>query len=154
LSLDDGLELDADKISKAKNNDGEALVDIGFTYKSKQQDDSKAMAWYQLAINQNNSTAYNNLGFMYEYGYGVSQDHVTAMEYYLQAAKLNHRVAIFNIAILFLTGVDVPINKYKALEWFAKSGREADDVKKLNKQGIHLTEEDKSKPFYEFKLCY
>jgi hypothetical protein len=34
------------------------------------------------------------------------------------------------------------------LEWFIKYGKQPEKVKELNKQGIHLKEEDKGKLFY------
>jgi TPR repeat protein len=154
LSLDDGVAIDTDKINKAKNNDGEALRHIGNDYYNKLKDYSKAMAWYQLAANQNEMVAYNNIGNMYYFGLGVSQDYITAMEYYLTAARDNHKNAMTNIGILFFNGKGVPADKYRALKWLTKSGDKPEKAKELNKQGIHLTEEDKSKPFYEYELCY
>jgi TPR repeat protein len=154
LTLDDGLELPVETINKAKSNDGEALRDIGYEYKRKKQDYSKAMAWCRLAANQNNTNAYNNIGVLYHNGLGVSQDYLTAMEYYLKAARDNQYFAMGNISLLFLNGNGVPVNKYKALEWLAKSRVQPEQVKELNKQGIHLIEEDKSWYFYEFELYH
>jgi TPR repeat protein len=135
LSLDDGLEIDAKTINKAKYEVevevedevvvDEALRDIGYEYETKLSDYSKAMAWYPLAANHNDSNAYNNIGCLYHDVYEVSQDYITAMEYYI-----------------------------KALEWFAKHGDRPKEMKKLNKRGIHLREEDKSKSSYEFESCY
>jgi TPR repeat protein len=112
------------------------------------------MEWYQLAVNQNNSKAYNNIGCLYFDGLGVSQDYLTAIEYYLKAARDNHHTAMSNIGSLFLYGCGVSVDKYKALDWFIKSGKKLDEVKELNQQGIHLREEDKSKLFYGFEPCY
>jgi TPR repeat protein len=152
LSLDDGL--DAKIITLAHYNDGVALRSIGLNYYLKIKDYSKAMAWYQLAANQNITDAYNNIGVLYFFGCGVSRDRFTAAEYFLKAARDNNRLSMINIASSFLSGFGVSVDKYKALEWFAKSGDKPDDVKVLNKQGIHLKEEDKSKSSYEFELCY
>jgi TPR repeat protein len=154
LPLDDKLEIDADKINKAKNNDGAALRHIGSEYQMKLNGYSKAMAWYQLAINQNNIDAYNNIGFLYHNALGVSQDDITAMGYFLKAASGNNNHAMSNISILFSNGYGVPVDTYRALEWLSKGGNRPEKVKELNQEGIHLTEEDKSKSFYELGLCY
>jgi TPR repeat protein len=154
LILDDELELDVGTINRAKNNNGQALQDIGHEYANKIKDYSKAMAWYKLAVNQNNTVAYINIGFMYDYGYGVSQDYFIAIEYYLKAARDKNKVAMSNIADLFLEGDGVQLDTYRALEWLSKGGTKPEKVKELNQQGIHLTEEDKSKSFYELGLCY
>jgi TPR repeat protein len=154
LSLDDGVAIDADKINKAKNNDGQALRKIGYKYANKLKDYSKAMRWYQLAVNQNETVAYNDIGFMYHNGYGVSRDYITSIEYYLKGASGNEKYSMSNIGNLFLNGYGVSVDTYKALEWFNKSGNRPEKVKALNQQGTHLTEEDKSKPFYGSELCY
>jgi TPR repeat protein len=154
LSLDDGVAIDAYTINKAKNNDGQALRDIGYEYMSKKEDYSKSMAWYQLAANQNDLIAYNNIGFLYRNGLGVSRDYITSMEYCLKAASCNDRKAMTNIGILFSNGKGIPVDKYKALEWLTKGGTKPEKVKELNQEGIHLKKEDKSKLFYEFDSCY
>jgi TPR repeat protein len=154
LPLDDKFKIDADTINNAKNNDGAALRDIGYKYQMKLNDYSKAMRWYQLAINQNSIDAYNNIGFLYYNALGVSQDYITAMEHFLKAASGNNNHAMSNIGNLFLNGYSVPVDTYRALEWLSKGGTKPEIVKELNQQGIHLTEEDKSKPFYELELCY
>jgi TPR repeat protein len=154
LSLDDGVAIDTDKINKAKNNDGEALRHIGNDYYNKLKDYSKATAWYQLAIYQNSSNAYNDIGFMYHNGLGVYQDYITSMECYLKAASGNNKHTMSDIGLSFLEGKGVPVNKYKALEWFAQSGVKPEKERELNINGIHLREEDKSKLVYEFDLCY
>jgi hypothetical protein len=90
---------------------------------------------------------------MYDRGYGVSQDYFTAMEYYLKAAGANDTYKA-NIGLLFLNGQGVSVNKYKALEWYISSDQRPEKVKELNKQGIHLKEDDKSKSSYGFGLYY
>jgi TPR repeat protein len=153
LTLDDGLIINAAIINRAKSNDGEALQTIGYTYRNKRRYPN-AMTWHQLAINQNNTNAYINIGCLYSGGEGVPQDNLTAIYYYLRAASANYKLAMTNIALTFLNENGVSANKYKALEWFIKCGEKPEEVKKLNQQGIHLREEDKSKSLREFELCY
>jgi TPR repeat protein len=53
-----------------------------------------------------------------------------------------------NIGLRFLFGRGVPVDKYKALEWYIKYESKPELVKKLNDEGVHLKEEDKSKLYY------
>ena len=46
------------------------------------QDFAEAMKWHQLAADQGDVFAQFNLGIMYEYGQGVSQDNVMAHMWY------------------------------------------------------------------------
>jgi hypothetical protein len=48
----------------------------------------------------------------------------------------------------FLYGQGAQVDKYKALEWYIKSGNQPEQVKMLNKQGVHLKEEDKTRLYY------
>jgi TPR repeat protein len=150
LTLDDGIQADADTIYNAKRDDGEALYDIGFEYHNPGRDYSKALAWYQLAENQNYSPAYNNIGALYDGGFGEPRRIDIALGYYLKAAaEYDNDVALGNIGILLLYGGGgVPLDKYKALEWLAKSGEWHERVKALNHQGIHLKLQDTSKLYY------
>ncbi|KAI8885762.1 HCP-like protein, partial [Backusella circina FSU 941] len=118
------------------------------------KDYSKAIAWFQLGANQNDSGAQFNIAFFYENGLGVSQDYPTAMEYYLKAAENNHTIAMSHIGLLFLNEKDVPLDKYKALEWLVKSGNEPGKVEELNKAGFHLDEEDKSKLLFIYDFIF
>jgi TPR repeat protein len=148
LTLDDGIEVDADTINRVKKNDGKTLFDIGWKYQQTGKDYTKAMGWYRLAANQNYSSAYNNIGNLYYSGLGVSQDGDISLEYYLKAAGNNSVVPMGNIGSQFLNGQGVPVNKYKALEWLIKCGNKPEKVKALNDQGVHLKEEDTSKLHY------
>jgi TPR repeat protein len=148
LTLDDGIEVDANTINKAKNNDGAAFFAIGWKYEQTEKDYSKVMGWYRLAANQNRLGAYNNIGNLYTNGLGVSRDDDIALEYFLKGAVFNDDIALGNIGECFLDGQGVPADKYKALEFYIKCGNKPEQVKALNDEGVHLKEEDKSKLYY------
>ena len=44
------------------------------------------MKWYQRAAEMGDSYSQRNIGDLYYYGYGVSQDHQKAKEWYQKAA--------------------------------------------------------------------
>ena len=50
------------------------------------QDYEQAVAWYRLAAEQGHAAAQNNLGAMYESGYGVKKDMALAREWIGKAA--------------------------------------------------------------------
>ena len=51
------------------------------------QDYEQAVSWYRKAAAQGLASAQNDLGRMYEYGYGVAQDYVKAIACYRKAAE-------------------------------------------------------------------
>ena len=53
-------------------------------------DYATALKWYTLAAEQGDADAQFNLGSMYRYGDGVSQDDKTAVKWYTLAAKQGH----------------------------------------------------------------
>jgi TPR repeat protein len=151
--LDDKVNVDADKINEAKNNDGDAFQFIGFIYETEIKDYSKAMEWYQLAINQNNKDAYNDIGCLYYDGLGVSRDYDMSLGYLLKAVGHGDDSAMDNIGFYFLYGHGVPVDKYKALEWYIKYGKKPEQIKALNDKGVHLKEVDKGKLINSQHVC-
>lgn len=51
------------------------------------QDQGKAVAWWMQAAKQNNNEATANLGFCYQYGWGVNADSATAVRLFEKALK-------------------------------------------------------------------
>ena len=58
-----------------------------------EQDYSKALEWYNKAVNAGNAAAMNNIGRMYEFGKGVEQDYTKALEWYKRSDKRGYRSA-------------------------------------------------------------
>ncbi|KAI8888270.1 HCP-like protein [Backusella circina FSU 941] len=143
------MDISASIIEKARNDDGHDLYIIGNKYRDIKHDYSKALAWYKLAANQNNANAQACIGYLYATGKGVPKDYAITMDYFLRAAGNNESTSMSNIGYRFLNGKGVPFDKYKALEWFIRAGEKLEETKKLNKEGIHLREEDKDKTVYQ-----
>ena len=53
--------------------------------KGVEQDYSKALEWYNKAVNAGNAAAMCNIGRMYECGKGVEQDYSKALEWYTRS---------------------------------------------------------------------
>jgi TPR repeat protein len=64
----------------------------------------------------------NNLGWLYQNGWGVVEDCVKARELYLKAAELGDKWAMFNLGMLYELGGDgVARDGTKAAEWDKKA---------------------------------
>jgi len=64
------------------------------------QDHAEAVRWYRLAADQGDSSAQNNLGYMYYRGEGVGQDHAEAARWYRLAADQGNSSAQENLSRL------------------------------------------------------
>lgn len=69
--------------------------------------------------------SYNNMGYLYENGLGVPQDHTKAFEYYYEAAKLEDSTGECNLAFCYLNGIGVDRDKKMAKYWLGKASYSA-----------------------------
>lgn len=79
---------------------------------------------YQAIIQQakqGNVEAQNNLGVMYDKGYGVPQNKSKARQWYEKAAAQGHPHALLGLGNMYANGHGVRKNHAKAKEWFSKS---------------------------------
>ncbi len=65
--------------------------------------------------------AQRNLGYLYEKGKGVPQDHVEAVSWYRRAADKGDAKAQFNLAIMYFNGEGVFRNYRQAATWLRKA---------------------------------
>ncbi len=96
------------------------------------QDYITAVEWYRKAAEQGYAHAQCNLGFLYENGQGVPQNHKTAIEWYRRAAEQGNINAQFNLANLYYTGKGVPQNYELAVEWYRKAAEQGDSEAQFN----------------------
>lgn len=73
-------------------------------------------------INEYKAFSYNNMGYLYENGLGVPQDHTKAFEYYYEAAKLDDDTGKCNLGFCYLNGIGVNRDKEMAKYWLEKVG--------------------------------
>jgi TPR repeat protein len=85
-----------------------------------EQNYTKALELYQLSVAQNFDAAQNNLGYMYEKGFGVTQDYSEARRLYQIAATQGCPVAMFNFATLYNQGQDDEDDD-KVIYWMLRS---------------------------------
>ena len=109
-------------IDKKRRN--KALCSIGHMYRygeGVEQDYSKALEWYNKAVNAGNASAMYSIGYMYDYGEGVEQDYSKALEWYNKAANAGNSAAINNIGYMYEFSEGVEQDYSKALEWYNKA---------------------------------
>jgi hypothetical protein len=148
------LTFTVDDVSVGGYPSSHRMRHIGLVYRCDKKQYDKSLAWYLLAAMGNDSTAYNNIGALYDYGYGVPQNYLCALKWYLKSAEpCENENTLNNIGELFEKGYGVPLDKYKALEWYCH-GEDKANVKRLKYQGYHRSAADKSKFNYIIDSLY
>ena len=77
-------------------------------------------AWIAMARG-GTAEAQNNVGHLYEQGYGVSQNYTQAMNWYKQAADQGLAEAQHNVGMLYYHGYGVAENQRTASSWFKRA---------------------------------
>ena len=77
-------------------------------------------AWLKLA-NEGAAEAQNNIGHLYEQGFGVSQNYTEAMNWYRKAADQGLAEAQHNMGMLYYHGYGVAENQRTAASWFKRA---------------------------------
>ena len=88
-------------------------------------DEKKAFQYYQMAAQQNDNIATNNLASLYYSGIGVEQSYATAAKLFQKAVDLGNSEAAVNLAFLYLAGSGVQKDSKAAINNFviaAKAG--------------------------------
>ena len=83
-----------------------------------------AFSSFKRAAEQGNTAAQCYLGYMYEYGQGVSKDYTKAVEWYWKAAKQGYARAQYNLGTMYEFGQGVSKNYTKAVEWYRKAAEQ------------------------------
>ncbi len=86
-----------------------------------QQDNERAFYYFNLAANDNDAFAQNEIAYMYAAGKGTSQDDAKAFYWYQKAADHGLASAQYNLALFYLKGIGTPPNRALAMQWFSKS---------------------------------
>lgn len=91
-----------------------------------------ALKEWEVAAQQGDFKAQNNLGLLYEKGEGVSQDHQKAIFWYRKSAEQGNPIAQFNLGYSYANGRGVPKDLEKALSWYEKSAMQGDASSAFN----------------------
>jgi TPR repeat protein len=68
----------------------------------------------------------NNLGFLYQNGYGVPKDYSEAVRWYRTAAEKGEAKAQANLGLMYQDGAGVPLDLVQAYKWFTLSADQGD----------------------------
>ena len=119
----------------AERGDANAQFDLALRYADGdgvEQDQSKAVHWYQKAAEQGHAKAQFNLAVRYENGNGVERDQTKAVCWYLKAAQQGHSGAQFNLALCYKDGDGVQEDQWKASHWFHMAAEQGYAVAQFN----------------------
>lgn len=82
---------------------------------------NKAFDYIKMAADKNLPDAINNLGALYQHGYGVKQDYAKAILLYAKSARMGSPGAYFNLGGMYEHGEGVTQDDTKALEYYEQA---------------------------------
>lgn len=105
-------------------NEQEIADDLGEFIKNQK----RAYKWLRKAAKQGDAEAQLELGFMYHYGEGVTQDDRQAADWYLLAALQGNAKAQTSLGTMYRHGQGVKQNDKQAFDWYLQAALQ-DDAK-------------------------
>ena len=96
-------------------------INAGSAAYQKGDHDAALREWRPLA-EQGNDGAQLNLGFMYDNGFGVSQDYKEAIKWYRRAAEQGNDRAQYNLGLMYDNGDGVSQDYVQAHMWYDIAG--------------------------------
>ncbi|CAO3621824.1 unnamed protein product [Mucor hiemalis] len=101
---------------------GKALNQLGLLHQVNSKDFEKAIQLFNAAAEENCHDAFNSLGDVYKYGYGVNVDYEEAFKWYSKAAEEPmDNGGQLNLAMMYSEGKGTQVNYKLALHWFEKA---------------------------------
>ena len=92
------------------------------------KDYTTALREWRPQAEQGNAHAQFTLGFLYETGRGVSQDHEKARHWYEKAAAQGDALAQVNLGNYYLNGIGLPQDYKMALHWISLAASQGQDI--------------------------
>jgi uncharacterized protein len=96
------------------------LVPVG------RQNYAEAARWYQLAADQGDALAQNNLASLYEHGLGVPTNFTRAAELYRKSADQGFAKAQTSLGRMYDLGLGVATNAVEANSWYLRATERGD----------------------------
>ena len=82
------------------------------------------------------ASAQYSLGFMYQSGKGVTQDHAEAVKWYRKAADQGKAYAQYSLGRMYYTGKGVTRDEAEARKWFEKAAAQGNQLAKAILTGL------------------
>jgi TPR repeat protein len=86
-------------------------------------DYKNALKWYQYEADQGDANAQNNMGFMYEKGHGVPQNHTIAVEWYRKAAIQGFTRSQTALGLMYFHGHGAEQDEAEAIRLWRKAAK-------------------------------
>lgn len=119
----------------AQEGDIESQMNLGYMYlygnNGVEQDFSKAFEYYEMAAEQDNPIALNNIGSLYFNGIGVEKNRSKSLEYFKKSAELGNDNAATNLAFIYLTGNNNSERNKKAMQLFQQAAKSGNKLAKF-----------------------
>jgi len=93
---------------------------------------------FRVFAEQGDADAQFNLGALYFYGKGVSQDYAQAAAWYRKAADQGNADGQFNLGMLYESGKGVPPDYVQAASWYRKAADQGTAYAQFNLGGLYL----------------
>jgi TonB family protein len=108
-----------------------AQLTLGNDYLAK-KDFASAMTWFRKAAEKGNGAAENNIGWLYEKGWGVNQDYAEAIRWFAKGANHNDPYAQNNLGRLYFEGNAVKQDYAEAMKWYRKAADQGTSSAQVN----------------------
>ena len=95
-------------VAAAQAGNAAAMNDLGVLYSlgaSVPRDYSKALYWYQRAIDHGSAEAMNNLGTMYLYGIALPRDYANAFRWFQRSSEHGNVHGMYSVAVMAEIGL-------------------------------------------------
>jgi len=121
-------------VAKASSGDLQTQKALGYMYlygkKGVEVDYEKAFKFYQMAADQNDPIALNNLGSLYFNGVGVPVNYQKAIELFEKAADAGNEEAALSLGFIYLSGRNASSNAPHAVALFKQAAKKDSPVAK------------------------
>ena len=97
-----------------------------------QKDYPNAMTWFCKAADQGDVGGQNNVGWLYQNGWGVKPDYAAALTWYRKAADHGYATAQVNIGSLYERGLGVKQDYAEAMIWYRKASDQGSTGAQVN----------------------
>ena len=106
---------------------------------------SKAVEVFRQLANDGHAAAQDKLAWMYQNGWGVTQDYSQAVSWFRKAAEQGNTESLASMGLMYLKGWGVPQNYDTALEWYGKAAAQGSEVAQRRINSIQLLKVNKQK---------
>ncbi|HGH5992087.1 tetratricopeptide repeat protein [Morganella morganii] len=107
-------------LESVRLNNSVAMNNLGVLYLNNNEY-TKSFSYIKMAADKNLPDAINNLGSLYQHGYGVEQNYAKAISLYKKSAEMGSPGGYFNLGSLYEHGDGVKQDNNKAIEYYEKA---------------------------------